>query len=373
MQLLNTALVLGPYDWEPAVIPTTEFAARLRAVRQALTASGATGLLVYGDTFDHGALSYITGFTPKLGPAFALVPREGDLSVLFSGGGIILDLCQPRMSWVEQTRSLGSDVRANLTTALQKTFPGGGQILGLWETGAMTEELHSVLRSAAAPLGRLVELQEPLERLRRHKSPCEQGLLRRAGEILTGTVTRLRKEVAGGTGARSAAVAAECEAYARGAQDARVYTSIRNGGSPLPFDTAADPMPEPLLASVAVRYAGYWAAGHVTLNSRSPLLQRAETALREVIDNTRPGISTEALLEVADRALAPYRRNPARRLVSGIGLSLAEGPDGSRKDMVLDEGDACVFALETADGDPPESRAQVSAMLIVRGTGAELL
>ena len=114
----------------------------------------------------------------------------------------------------------------------------------------------------------------------RHKSPCEQGLLRRASEILAGTLTRLRKEVAEGIGARSAAIAAEDEAYTLGAQDARVYASIRNGGSPLPFDTAADPMPAPLLASVAVRYAGYWAAGHVTLNSSSPQLQRAETALR---------------------------------------------------------------------------------------------
>ena len=57
--------------------------------------------------------------------------------------------------------------------------------------------------------------------------------------------------------------------------------------------------------------------------------------------------------------------------MSGIGLySLAEAPDGSRNDTLLDEGDACVFALETAGDDAAESRALVSAMLIVRRRGS---
>lgn len=243
----------------------------------------------------------------------------------------------------------------------------------MWETGAMTEELHEVVHQALAPVGRIIELTDALEPLRRPKSALEQNLLRRAGQIMAGAVARLRKEVAAGVGGQSAAVRAENEAYALGAQNALVYTSRRDGGPVLPFDCAVDPKASPMLASLSVRYGGYWATGHVTLNSSSPALAQAEAALREVVARVRPGVSAQALAEAADQALGSLRRNPARKLLHGIGLSLEEAPCGCCGKATLEAGDVCVVTLETPVECPPASRALVSAMLLVSGAGAELL
>ena len=86
MRMKNTALLTGPYDWNPELLPLAEFDARLAAARSVLAQREATALLVHGNTVEHGALAYLTGFVPKLGPAFALLSRDGPIRVLASGG-----------------------------------------------------------------------------------------------------------------------------------------------------------------------------------------------------------------------------------------------------------------------------------------------
>jgi hypothetical protein len=86
MRMKNTSLLTGPYDWDPAILPLAEFEARLASVRRVLAERGAAVLLVHGNSMEHGALAYLTGFVPKLGPAFVLVPRDGPLRILASGG-----------------------------------------------------------------------------------------------------------------------------------------------------------------------------------------------------------------------------------------------------------------------------------------------
>ena len=85
MRVLQTTLLTGPYDWDPAVLPREEFAARLERVRAVLDGAGIGALLVHGHAGDYGALNYLTGFVPKLGPAFALVPREGPIRLVVAG------------------------------------------------------------------------------------------------------------------------------------------------------------------------------------------------------------------------------------------------------------------------------------------------
>ena len=58
------------------MIPLEEYLERIAAVRLILEAHGIDGLLVPGGVMRHGALAYLTGYTPKLQPAFALVPTD---------------------------------------------------------------------------------------------------------------------------------------------------------------------------------------------------------------------------------------------------------------------------------------------------------
>jgi Xaa-Pro aminopeptidase len=371
VQVLNTTLVLGPFDWDPAIVPLAEFDARLAAVRRALAQGGATALLVHGDTFDHGALTYLTGFTPKLGAGFALIPVQGKPRVFFMGGAMMGPACK-KLTWVEDVLPAGN-LPKTLATAFAPLAPEGGLSLALWEGAALPQRLQSVIRAAVKPLGRTVEMQASLESLRRRKSECERALLKRAAAVLAGAVDSLRREVTAGSGARSAALAAERQAYKLGAQDVRILASTRPGGPPLPFEGSTDPQVAPLLASVAVRYAGYWAEAHLTLGATpSSLLQRAEGALEAALKSVRAGVSSRHLLNLVDAALAPYSRNPTRRAGYGIGLSLEEAPDFSRQDTTLEPGDVCSLAVDVpASG--AEAGAVVSAMFLVHAGGADLL
>jgi hypothetical protein len=103
MRMKNTALLTGPSDWDPALVPLSEFEARLAAARRMLAESGATALLVHGHSVEHGALAYLTGFVPKLGPALALVPRDGPIRILASGGPGMMSSAK-LLTWIEDVR-----------------------------------------------------------------------------------------------------------------------------------------------------------------------------------------------------------------------------------------------------------------------------
>ena len=130
MWMKNAALLTGPFDWDPSLLPLAEFEARLAAVRRVFAERGATALLVHGHGFEHGALAYLTGFVPKLGPAFALVPRDGPVRILASGGPGMMSLAK-LLTWVEDVRPLD-----NLRNALGEWFGeiirDDRTVLGLW-------------------------------------------------------------------------------------------------------------------------------------------------------------------------------------------------------------------------------------------------
>src|SRR6478752_457860 len=99
MRMMETTLLTGPYDWDPKLTPRGEFEARLAAARAVLRERGLHGLIVGGTSPEHGALAWLTGFTPKLGPALAFIPAQGELRLAFSGGPAMLPSAQ-RLTYV---------------------------------------------------------------------------------------------------------------------------------------------------------------------------------------------------------------------------------------------------------------------------------
>ena len=373
MQVLNTTLVLGPYDWDAEVMPRTEFDARVAAVRRTLAAHEANALLVYGDTFDNGALSYLTNFTPKLNAALALFPCEGKPVILFSGGPAIVEASQ-RMTWVDDLRAIGQ-LKANFEQLFDGIAGGRELVLGVWETGRMAAKSYRALQTALQGRGRMIEVQDDLEKLRRRKSPCELAAMRRASKILSGTTEHLKSEFDGKTGARTLALAAERAAFSLGAQDARVMTSLREGGAPAPVDTAADICFDPLLVSIAVRFEGYYAEGHLTLTHKPlPVAEAANAGMQAMIRAARAGVSGGALAHAADQALNSAKARRVEVSCVGVGLSLEEAPWPSEQ-ASLEAGDVCCFKVEagSADEASADTRALASAMVLVGENGAEVL
>ena len=373
MKMKNTALLVGPYDWDPALLPLAEFEARLEAVRRVLAEWGVTALLVHGHSVEHGALAYLTGFTPKLGPAFALVPREGPLRILASGGAGMMSSAK-LLTWVKDVRPI-NDLRNSVGEWLAEASEEGHAALGLWGSNVMARRPYQAVSAAIQPSGQMIELDDALDALRRRKSPRELQLLREACRTLAAARNAFERALKDGAGARSAALAAERAAYANGAQDVRMLTSARDGGPPAPFDGSDDACVSPLLACLAARFAGYWAAGLVTIAAtQDGALAHAQAGLAAMLREARPGVTCDDLLRAAAQHLTPYQLHPWLESAwgDGIGLSLEEVPMlGRDKHPKLEEGG--IYTLRCGALGDGSDNAVVSAMVSVNQAGGDVL
>jgi Xaa-Pro aminopeptidase len=371
MRALHTALLTGPYDWDPSLLPQAEFASRLAAVRRVMGECGATALLVHGITTEHGALAYLTGFTPKLGPGFALIAPARAPRLLPSGSGTMLSSAR-RLTWIEDLQPY-SEIAKPLGAFLAEIARDGGARLGLWGEAAMTQRGYDAVAAAVGPHFTLLPMDEALDALRRRKSPAELAVLRRAGAICRQAADEFARRMAAGSGARTASLAAEAAAYAAGAQDVRMLASARDGGPPVPFDTPDDRRADPLLAEIAIRLAGYWAEALITVTARpGEALAAAQAGLAAMVRAARPGATGAELARAAAAELRGCAAHAPTQLGNGIGLSLEEAPALSSGSAArLDEGD--VTMLRTGAVGPSGETAAVSAMVAVGADGAEIL
>jgi Xaa-Pro aminopeptidase len=373
MRMKNTALLTGPYDWDPALVPLAEFEARLATARRLLAERGATALLVHGHSIEHGALAYLTGFVPKLGPAFALVPRDGPVRILASGGPGMMSSAK-LLTWVEDVRPL-SNLRNTLKEWLGEMAPEGRVALGLWGGNIMAQRPYVAVAAAIQPFGKMMEMDDQLDALRQHKSPRELELLREACRILAVACDAFERATIDGSGARSAALAAERTAFARGAQDVRILASARNGGPPLPFDSPDDICVAPLLACLAVRFAGYWAEGLITVAAaQGGARARAGATLTAMLREVQTGATLSDLFRAVAQHLPPYKFHPLAQsaIGNGIGLSFEESPYLGRDEKSrLEEGG--VYTLRSGAMGEGSDNAIVSAMVAVSGTGINVL
>jgi Xaa-Pro aminopeptidase len=366
--MLETTLLTGPYDWDEALIPRADYDARLAAVRDVLRRRDLDGLIVGGVSPEHGALGYLTGFVPKLGPALAFVPRVGEPRLVFSGGAAMLASAQ-RLTWIADVRAM-RDAGQEAAGWLREV---GGAHFGLWGDYAISNAVRGALdRALPAPA---IVLDDALDALRRRKSADEVALIRRAGEIVDVTLAALRAATTSGQGVRTAALAAERAGYAAGAQDVRLLVGMHDGGMPQPVIGPDDPHADPLLAVIAVRFAGYWAEGLATITTKqSPALAAAETALSALLDRARPGVSTAELHASAAPALGGLMPHPlcaANNIGNGVGVSRHEAPWLDADRSPLHDGDVCTLRAGALGGGTDS--AVVSAIVHITADGAKAL
>jgi Xaa-Pro aminopeptidase len=239
----------------------------------------------------------------------------------------------------------------------------------------MAQRPYVAIADAIQPFGKIIEMDDPLDALRRHKSVREVHLLRQSCRILAATCDTFARAVADGAGARSAALAAERAAFAHEAQDVRFLASARNGGPPLPFDGPGDIRVAPLLACLAVRFAGYWSEGLITVGAGpNGALARAEAALMAMLQEAEPGVTSNNLVRAAAEHLPPYKFDPLLEsaIGNGIGLSLEESPILSRDEHTrLEEGG--VYTLRCGALGEGSDNAVASAMFAVHAKGIDVL
>jgi Xaa-Pro aminopeptidase len=362
---MRSTLLVGSADWEPTRMPRDEFLARATALWW--LARAASGAIVYGDRAHHAELAYLTGFTPKLEAALALIPRVGAARLLVGGGVNMLQAAKP-LTFIENIQPL-RNAGAIIAQWAREQSGGGRPVLigGAFMSPALRREIDEAVGSIADKTSDLCSLM-------RRKSERELGCIREACAILAAATDAMNDAQRAGSGATATVLAGEHAAHARGAQDVRTLFSLDGGRTLRPFETPVERAVDPLQVYVAVRRLGYWAEGFAVISaSPSPYAEGAGEVLQYAVEMIRPGKRCGDIAHSITEAIQPFRSHAISKQVQGsaIGLALEEHP------LISADADASfevggVYSLRVGISDE-RNHAIMSSMIAVNESGSSVL
>jgi Xaa-Pro aminopeptidase len=346
-------------------MPKAEFAARIAALWRRCPSAG--GAIVYGGRAHHAELAYLTGFTPKLEASLALIPRAGMPQLLVGGGINMLPAAKP-LTWIDDLRPLRNAGTTVAEWAARQRGDGRPVLIG----GPSMP--HALRQELAKSLGGGIEDRTTdLAALMRRKSAHEIAAIRAACATLDAAMTAIGDAQRAGAAATAAVLAGEHAAHRRGAQDVRTLFSLDGGMSLRPLDTPVERAGDPLQVYVAIRQLGYWAEGFAVLPA-PPLAGTLRAVLRSVLPLVQAGKPCSAAARAIGAAIRPKRPHPVsgRIVGNGIGLALEEPPLISAECTDSFEPGG-VYSLRAGACDEQPTSAIVSAMILVKDDGNELL
>ena len=373
---MHPTLLIGRYDWQPERMPKSEFLDRIQALWKKIS-HPCSAVIVYGDSYNHAELVYLSNFVPKLGPALMLIPREGEAKLLVSGAPNML-LAARLLTWiegVEPLRDAGKAIARLLSDRIDSGATTTGSGAALIGGDYMRSAFHKPFIESFGSASFFLDATPLLRKLMRGKSPRELGFIREGCAILDTATKALAEAHRAGAGVTAAILEAERAANHMGAQDVRTLFSLDGGRTLVPFEKPIVSPVNPLQVYIAVRHFGYWAEGFISLAaSQNPVALKAADALKTVIANTTAGATCRDLASLAAEKIRPYDSHEitAGNIGNGIGLSLEEDPKlAPNSEEALEVGG--VYALRVAASYWQKHHALVSAMVAVHQGRNELL
>jgi Xaa-Pro aminopeptidase len=369
VQTMQPTLLVGPADWDPARMPRDEFLARATALWRGAPAAG--GAIVYGDRAHHAELAYLTGFTPRLEAALALIPRVGAPRLLVGGGVNMLPAAQP-LTFIDNLLPL-RNVGTTVAQWAREQRGGGRPVLigGALMPYPLRRQLDEALADDAGPIA---DKTSELWTLMRRKSARELAAIRAACTTLGAAVTAMGEAHRSGAGATATILAGEHAAHRRGGQDVRTLFSVDGGRSLRPFEVLVEHAIDPLQVYVAARQLGYWAEGFAVVTaSPNRCVEGAGEVLRYAIEMIRAGRRCSDIARSITEAIHPLRLHPvtARVLGNSIGLALEERPlVAADSEDTFEAGE--VYSLRVGVSDEHD-HAIASAMIAVHEFGSNVL
>jgi Xaa-Pro aminopeptidase len=368
MQTLQPALLHGNYEWQPALQPEEEFAARVEAAREMMRAQGIDALIVHGDSRENAALCWLTNVVPNQRWALALLDRERPLQLLASVGPRDHPAVA-RLTWVKDIRASG-EVRAPVSQFLATMQRHDGNRRARVATahlGRMRSRLGRELVETCGDFGTMDDATGALAGLRMRKSVRELALVRRSYAILQTAFAGVEQRRRAGAGIAAALSGAECAARLAGAQDVRALCGAAGSGFLQPVDGASGRGgPPPWTVYVAVRFCGYWTEAAVTLaaGDTGPV-QETVAALERAIAAARPGTTGRALQQAmrpALNALAPHATLGAKvARAHGLSLDMQSWITASSDEALCE---ASAYVLLAGGADAAGRHALASATVI---------
>jgi Xaa-Pro aminopeptidase len=376
MRTVHPSIMIGSYGWEQDRVPRDELQIRMGALNRLMDANNWKAMLVFGDAREHSALAYFSNFAPRLRWGMALLPRQGDPRLLVSMSS--RDMPAMRlMTWIPDVLSAWT-----WESAFDPWLAGIDSGLGAEAPADIGTVRLDLMRP---PL--LQSLDKSLgNRFRRHAAdhevaglrttrPRELSLIREACAVTRAGAAAFVQAWRDGIGGEAAALAAERTARLMAAQDVRTLVSHDGGRTLEPFRGAFEAKSTPLAGYIAVKHMGYWAELFVSAADRaSDVQQRTQAGLEAAVQCIGPGVAAADVYAQAIAALGGLALHPVLGGSIGrrIGFSANEGGElrpNSRH--ALKAGD--VYALHLGAHDPTSGGAFASAMVVVTGTGHDVL
>jgi Xaa-Pro aminopeptidase len=374
---MHPTLLVGPYDWDPERLPTSEFVERIRRFRQEISNEDCAAAIIYGDSANHAELVYLSHFVPKLGPAVMLIPRSGEPRLRASGAPNMLAAAK-RLTWIEDVEPLGDAGKAVgrwLSGSTDSERGAAGRQVALIGEACMRAAFHRPLMENFGREIHFVNATPRLRKLMRYKSSRELVLVREACAILAAAAKALADAHRAGVGITAALIEAEQVAHRLRAKDVRTLFSIDGGRTLRPFQMPIDARVDPLQAYIAIRHVGYWVEGFLCFSgARHPAREKAAGVLRAVVARATAGTRGSELARLVGEAIKPYVAHPIteRNVGNGIGLSIEEEPRfAADNEATLEAGS--VYTLRVGISDGRQNHGIVSVMVAVQPHGNEVL
>ena len=334
-------LLHGRASWDRGFFPEDEFQGRLAAIQAAMQTAGLRGLLVGGSSHDYANLCWLTQYIPWAGWSLAIVPADGEITLVTGvGGGRELPVARPR-TWVADVRNLANLDHALRQLLTDRAIAGKVGTVSLNALGHRLEQrlLENLQGLDHAPAGELMAVQRAALRAR------ELSGIKAAARIVEAAGQALQRAYEDNAPNTAALLEAEFEARRLGALDFRGLINQDDSGELAPLEEQTAYKTEDVAAYLAVNCMGYWADLGVTLpDAPAADLYHARAAVRGMAAAARTGARTGDLAEVAadDLGAAEFGRAEPWGLGGGIGLALETWPsivrggqDGLQRDMAL--------------------------------------
>ena len=323
----HSVLKRGCSTWDPKQVPPEVFHSRLDAVREQMARQNLDALVIYGDNYSFADLCYLTNYFPKVRGGIAVVPRDGEVSMLLNIGSRDVPFAKT-LTWVEDVRAsnqVGSD---GAKLIKEKGFEKAR--IGLVDSrqGFPLPQLEEM--RGALPQVDWIARPSMIQPLRLVKSARELAAMRDAGRVLKEICSESQKFIT--PGRKEYEIVAEIDRLARdkGAEDIRILAGEKRLNPPS-FKQSASPGTH-WAVYLAMQHERYWveAARTYVLSEDAKIqaaYEKAQEIVAQVAVHLKPGGAVASIEEAARRHLGEfYSTASVYGLGHGIGLDQWEAP-----------------------------------------------
>jgi Xaa-Pro aminopeptidase len=323
----HSVLKRGCSTWDQELAPRQEFQSRLDAVRREMARLNLDALVIYGDNYCFADLCYLTNYFPKVRGGIAVVPRDGEISLLLNIGSRDVPFAKT-LTWVDDIRAsnmLGAD---GAKIIKEKKLDRGE--LGLADSGRGFPLPQLEEMKAALPQVEWSECDSLLAPLRQQKSSRELMAVRASGRLLSEICKEA--EVYIQRGRKEYEIVADIDRLARdkGAEDIRILTGEQHLRPP--SFKRAGAVGDHWAVYLALQHERYWTeAGRTYMLGENEKVRSAYAKARQVVEhmaeNLSPGSNVEATAAIARNLLGEFHAAAASYgFGQGIGLNQWEAP-----------------------------------------------